>query len=766
MAKFLLIFLTGFFCQIFLFEISAVSANTFRLNSIAVNGNNRISNAAIVNYSRLILNKQVSSEDLSTAYEKILNTGLFKDVSFKQVDRNLIITVEEYPTINEISFEGNKKFTDEKLSSYIETRSRYVFSPKALEADVAELQNVYRNSGRLSARINPKVIKLSDNRVDLIFEIYEGSIVEIEKITFVGNRNFSDRRLRRVLSSKQAGLFRKIISRDNLINEKISLDKKLLSDFYKNRGFANFRINDVSSELSEEKDGFFMTYNITEGPQFSIGNINLNSNLKEIIPSTFSKFIDLNSGEIYSPDAIRRNVANLEEKLQAIGFEFIRVRPIITPNMTNLAMDVELLFEKGQRLFVERIDISGNTATLDRVVRRQFFILEGDPFNQRKIKAAENRIRALGLFSDVSVNVLPGSEDTQVVIDVEVVEQPTGSLTFGAGYSNETGLGGIIEYGERNFLGRGQALSFAIKSGRDDQLYELSFYEPMFLRNDLGFGLELSAKDTNQQNASYDTKNLEFQPYITFPLGERSKIRIEYSIAQTDLSNPVNVGSIITNEVNEGEITSSSIGFVFSHDTRPLKGSVEDGVIYRVGQQFIGLGGDKTGLKTTIKAVVQKNTFKDDLKLSAEFEGGILTFTKGDSRVVDRFFLSSRKMRGFEPGGLGPRECLNGVCGVSNNDALGGENFAVARFEAEFPLGLPDEYGLTGGLFYDVGNLWSLTKTNNDVLYEDGAWRQAVGASIFWRTPIGPLRFNFSDVLTKELYDRDESFDLTISTRF
>ena len=206
--------------------------------------------------------------------------------------------------------------------------------------------------------------------------------------------------------------------------------------------------------------------------------------------------------------------------MQAIGFEFVRVRPIITPNMTNLAMDVELLFEKGQRLFVERIDISGNTATLDRVVRRQFFILEGDPFNQRKIKAAENRIRALGLFSDVSVNVLPGSEDTQVVIDVEVVEQPTGSLTFGRVIPMRPVLEVLLNMGKEIF-GRGQNLSFAIKTGRDDQLYELSFYEPMFLRNDLGFGLELSAKDTNQQNASYDTKNLEFQPYVTFPLGER-----------------------------------------------------------------------------------------------------------------------------------------------------------------------------------------------------------------------------------------------------
>ena len=176
---------------------------------------------------------------------------------------------------------------------------------------------------------------------------------------------------------------------------------------------------------------------------------------------------------------------------------------------------------------------------------------------------------------------------------------------------------------------------------------------------------------------------------------------------------------------------------------------MKNGFLFKLGQQFTGLGGDKTALKTTIKAVAQKNTFKDDLKLSAEFEGGILTFTKGNSRVVDRFFLNSRKMRGFEPGGVGPRECLNGVCGVSNNDALGGENFAVVRFEAEFPLGLPDEYGLTGGLFYDVGNLWSLKKINNDVLYEDGAWRQSIGASLFWKTPIGPLRFNFSDVLKR-----------------
>ena len=766
MARFLSIILVGLFCKILILEPSTLDANNVSFSSISVEGNKRLSDEAIVNYSRLVIGNNISSEDLNDAYRKIVSTGLFKNVSFKQSNQKLVISVTEYPTVNEISFEGNKKFTDEKLSSFIETKSRFVFAPKTLENDVEELQKVYKNSGRILASIQPKVINLPDNRVNLVFEVYEGSVVEIEKINFVGNRTFSDRKLRGVLRTKQAGFFRKIIQKDNLIDEKISLDKKLLTEFYKNRGFADFKINDVNVELSEERDGFFITYNITEGPQFSLGKIDFTSAVKELNATNFISVTNLKSGEVYSPTDVQSNISKLEENLQAVGFEFIRVRPTLTRNMSRLTIDLDFVFEKSDKLFIERIDISGNTATLDRVVRRQFFIIEGDPFSFREIKAAEDRIRSLGLFSDSSVKVLPGSRDSLVVIDVKVIERPTGSLTFGAGYSSAAGLGGLIEYGEKNFLGRGQALSFAINTGKDDQLYELSFYEPMFLRNDLGLGINLSAKDTQQQNAAYDTDSLNFEPYIVFPIGENSNFKIEYSIEKTNLSNPGNVGSIITNEVNEGAVTSSSMGYVFSYDTRVFKNNSQNGFAFKLGQQFTGLGGDKTAFKTTMKAGAQTNTFKNDLKLSAEFEGGILTYTQGNSRVIDRFFLNSRKMRGFEPGGVGPRECLNGVCGVSNNDALGGENFAVVRFEAEFPLGLPDEYGLTGGLFYDVGNLWSLKKINNDVLYEDGAWRQSIGASLFWRTPIGPLRFNFSDVLKKELFDRDESFDLTISTRF
>ena len=766
MAKLISFFLISLFCQFFLFEPTALSANTFKLGSISVEGNYRLSDEAILNYSRLKSNTTTSSEDLNIAYNKVLDTGLFKDVVFKQNGRNLTIAVEEYPTVNEIFFEGNKKFTDEKLKSFIFTEPNLVFNPASLEEDLTALQSAYKNSGRFSAKVQPKVINRSNNRVDLIFEIYEGSVVEIEKINFVGNREFSDRRLRRVLSSKQAGVLRKIIMSDILIEEKISLDKSRLADFYRSRGFADFRINDVNTELSEEKDGFFITYNISEGPKFALGEVNLRSNVKEVLISDFKNFISLIPGETYSPKLIQNEITKLEDKLQARGFEFVRVRPEVTRNLNSLTLNVDLVFEKGDRLFVERIDISGNVATLDRVLRRQFFIVEGDPFNPREIKAASDRIRALGLFSDTSVTTRPGSTRSQIIIDVKVTETPTGSLTFGAGYSSQAGLGALVEYSERNFLGRGQSLSFAIKTGKDNQLYEVSFFEPMFLRNDLGFGLNFSVKDTKKQNAAYDTETVKVQPYVVYPLGERSKIKIDYSILRTDLSNPGNVGSIITSEVNEGEVLSSSVGYVFSHDTRLYKTGSNNGVVFKLGQKFTGLGGDKTAMKTTMKVAAQRNAFKEDVKLTAEFESGLLTYTTGNSSVIDRFFLGSRKMRGFDAGGIGPRECLNRNCGVGNNDALGGENFAVVRFEAEFPLGLPDEYGMTGGLFYDIGNLWSLNNSNNDVLYEDGSWRQAVGASIFWKTPIGPLRFNFSDVLKKEQYDRDESFDLTISTRF
>jgi len=766
MVKFLSVLVISLLCQLFLLKPSVSIADTFRLDSILVKGNYRVSDEAVVNYSRLKVGETISSENLNDAYKKVLNTSLFSSVEFKQLNKSVIIIVEEYSTVNEISFEGNTKFTDEKLSSFISIKPRFVFSPATLEEDLSSLTNVYRNSGRVTAKIKPKIIKLSDNRVNVIFEIYEGNQIEIERISFVGNRSFRDSRLRRVLESKQAGPFRRLVSRDVIIDERISFDKKLLTEFYLSRGFVDFKILDVNAELSEEKDGYFVSYNIQEGPKFKVGKISVISNVKDISPSDLKKSMGLDTGQVYSPAIFQIEASKLEAEILSLGHRFIKVSAISQRNMKDLSQDVEFLIEKSDRLFVERIDIYGNIATFDRVIRRQFFINEGDPFNPREIRAATERIRALGLFSEVEVKINAGSNSSQVIVEVEVKEQPTGTLSFGAGYSSASGLGGIIEYAEKNFIGRGQSLSLSLKATSGEQLYDLSFYEPMFLRNDLGFGVNFSVKDTEKQNAAYDTKYIRFRPLVTYPLGEKSKIQIEYLISQTELSNPGSVGALITAEVNEGKVTSSSIGYQYSHDTRLYSNGAKSGLLLNFGQNFSGLGGDKTSLKTTFKAAAETNTLNEELKLTAVLEAGILSYTSGNSRVLDRFFLGSNKMRGFEPDGIGPRECPNKQCNNSNDDALGGERFGVVRFEAEFPLGLPEEYGFSGGLYYDIGNVWSLNRVNNNVLYEEGVWRQVVGATIFWKTPIGPLRFNFSETLKKAAYDKDKSFDLTISTRF
>ena len=385
------------------------------------------------------------------------------------------------------------------------------------------------------------------------------------------------------------------------------------------------------------------------------------------------------------------------------------------------------------------------------MLRRQFFLAERDPFNPNEINAASERIKALGLFSNTSVSVLPGTNESEVIIDVEVQEQPTGNLAFGAGYSSASGFGGLIEYSERNFLGRGQSLSFSIKTGKDDQLYQLAFFEPMFLRNDLGLGLSLSLKDTKKQNASYDTQSLEFQPYVLYPLGLKSKIKLSYSVSQTELSNPFGIGTLITSEVNEGKVTSSRLGYLYSHDKRLYKVGSKNGVLLNFGQDFTGLGGDKTGIKTTLTAAAQRDIFKEEVKLTAVLETGLLTYTRGNSRVMDRFYLGSSKMRGFEPGGLGPRECLNRQCDSTNNDALGGENFAVVRFEAEFPLGLLMSTVLWG--CYDIGNLWSLSKLI--AMFYEKDHMSSYWSSIFWKTPLG-LYDLITEALKKEIYDRDE----------
>ena len=747
---------------LFVLTPNFLTAQTFTISEIEIVGNQRIETETIESYISLSKGQNFEADEINSAYQRVLKSGLFESVTFDENDGVLKVTVVEYPTINRIYFEGNVRIEDTVLEKVLKSKEKYVLDAQTVEQDRKNIAETYAVMGRLAARINPKVIKKSENRVDLIFEIFEGGVIEIQKIGIVGNKAFSDRRLRRVLSTKQAGPFRAFVRSDTFVEERIEFDKKVLKEFYVSRGFVDFRVNSVNAELTEERDGYFVVFNITEGQRFSVGNVAVETSLKELDTAQYYKILKLKAGAVYSAKVTELDVEKIERLALKNGLDFIRVRPKITKDDSSLALNVTYSIERGPRVILERINIAGNTATLDKVIRRQFRAAEGDPFSARRIRQATDRIRSLGFFETVDVSAREGKRKDSVIVDVLVKEKPTGSVSLGGSYSTSSGFGLLLEYAERNFLGRGQDFRLKYNSGVGSRTYSLGFIEPEFLSPGLSLGLSSKFTETEKENSNYDTTILDVSPQVSFPISDFSKLSVSIGYNETELRNAVNVGSIIQNEVDLGQDERAYSRIAYTYNT--LRDGLDPnfGVLLKLSQEVSGFTGDGESSKTSALARLQRKILNEEVLVKGTLEGGVLNY--GNSRVTDRFFLGSALMRGFEPGGIGPREIVNE--GELINDALGGNTFAVLRLEAEFSLGLPEEYGIDGGIFFDVGNLWSLDNISEDVIYDDGSWRSVFGASLFWKTPIGPLRFNFSRPLQKETFDREQNFDLTIRTQF
>jgi len=742
--------------------VQGAMAQDFSFSRIDVDGNKRIETSTIITYSGLGTDQVFGADDLNRAYQNILASGLFESVEVVPNGNRLVIKVNEFPTVNKIAFEGNRRVNDNTLRALVGMQPRRVFNPDKVDTDRAAIAQFYADQGRLAARVTPKIIRRSDNRVDVIFEIFEGGVIEIERIGIVGNKVFSDRRLRRVLDTKQAGLLRLFVRRDTFLTDRIEFDKRLLMDFYNARGYIDFQVNDVNAELTEENNAYFVTFNVREGQMFRFGDVTLASKRSDIDVEDFQIAISAETGDDYSPTLMEKNLSRLEARATQLGLDFVRVTPRVTRNDADLTLDVEFVLEQGERVFVERIDITGNATTMDRVIRRQFRISEGDPFNPRLIREAAERIRALGFFGNAGVNAREGTQPGQIIVDLEVEEQPTGSLQLGATYSGDNGFGVVIDYAERNFLGRGQALSFAIRTGIDNQSYEFDFTEPEFLSPELRFNLGLSYGETDNQGAAYDTRNFDITPSLSFPLSEYSRLSVRGNVSATEMLNPGTVGSIVEDEITRGRLDDAGFGFTYRYDTRGVGLDPSSGIAVIYNQDFGGMAGDKgTFSKSTIRTIGERAIMNEDVVLRGVLEAGLLHHTGGSSRVTDRFFLPATVLRGFEFAGMGPRQRDGTI-----NDALGGNKYTVAKFEMDFPLGLPEEYGMSGGAFYHAGNLWDTGASGNGLLYDNGAWRQVVGATLYWTTPIGPLRFDFTRALKKERHDEERTFDMSIATRF
>ncbi|WP_245667602.1 outer membrane protein assembly factor BamA [Neptunicoccus sediminis] len=753
----------------------AYAQATARFSRVDVSGNERIAADTVRSIAGVSAGVSVTPGQINTAVQNLYASGLFETVDVRPEGGRLVIDVAEYPTINAIAIEGNRRLKDEDLIGLIGSTPRRAYSPAQAEADTQALTEAYAQAGRLAARIDPKIIRRSDNRVDLVFEVREGRVIEVNRISFTGNRKFSDRRLRGALETKQAGLFRTLVRKDTFIPERLEFDKEKLRNFYLKRGYIDAQVLSSSADFARERNSFGVNFQVQEGQQYSFGKLSLSSPEQDVNIADFQSAMKINEGRTYNPELVNTTLERLDVIAAQKGLPFVQARPVVTRNDDTRTLDINFELARGQKRFVERIDIEGNSTTLDRVIRREFETVEGDPFNPRKVQEAADRIRALGYFSNVEVQSRQGSAPDQVVIDVNVEEQSTGTLGFGVGFGTDSGLSGNVTLTEDNFLGRGQSVGLSISTTSDNREFSFRFTEPKMFDRDLAGSLNFVYRTTNDDDLDFNTSRFSFRPSLAFPIGEYSRLNTSLLFASDEVIPDTGSSPLIQAEA--GRRSSFGVGLGYTYDRRNSPIDPTAGFIFSIDQTLAGLAGDSKYYKAVANAKGYRNIFNEEVVLSAELEGGYLKSFGGNSTsIIDRFQLGGNTLRGFEAFGIGPRDVSADPNnpGTNFDAALGGNFYALARLEASFPIGLPEEYGIHGGLFFDVGSLWGLDNTTataggvtTTASSSDFELRSAIGVSLFWDTALGPLRFNFAKPIEYVRgVDKTESFNFTIDTRF
>ena len=696
-------------------QTSGASALGGQISDITVEGNQRIEPATVLSYLTVAKGRAATPAEINASVKALFATGLFRDVQIERRGSVLVVMVDENPVVNQIAFEGNDRLPDDSLRAGVTSRERRVFTRAKAEKDAEEILEAYRRSGRYGASVEPKIIELPQNRVDLVFEIEEGPLTGVDSIRFVGNRAYSDRRLRSEIPTDETSFLNFLSSTDSYDPDRLELDKQVLRQFYLSNGYADFEVESAVAELTTDRSGFFLTFTVKEGERFDFGPIDVVSNAEGVDVEDLRSLISTSEGDTYDIREIEETITEMTFRLGEGGYAFTQINPIPTKDDENKTIGITYEINEGQRVFVERIDITGNTRTLDRVVRRNFELVEGDAFNALQLRRSRSKIRALGFFETVDVRTSEGSAPDRVVVETEVKEQSTGQLSVGLGFSTSESVSGEVSVIERNLLGRGQALRVRARISGRTALYDLSFTEPAFLDRDLAVGFDLYRRETdNQDTSSFDIKNTGFQPRISFPLGRYSRLSPRYRISLDEIVDvPDDASPLI--QTDRGDAVTSSLGYEFVYDRRGDVAEPKDGFIARFEQDFAGLGGAARYVKTEASIKGFTTILSDDVVGSLELAGGAINSFGGyDLKASDRFFIGGDSLRGFESAGIGPRD-QNTVNGIELDDTLGGNYYGVVRAEVTFPLGLPEEFGLAGGLFSDVGTVFGLDDTSYEV---------------------------------------------------
>ena len=749
------------------------------VRDIQVQGNKRVEPETVRSYLQFSTGDAYDAGKVDGSLKALFGTGLFQDVSIDRDGNTVVISVVENPVVNQVAFEGNSEVDTDTLIAEVQLKPRSIFTRAKAQGDVQRILDVYKRQGRFAASVEPKIIELEQNRVNLIFEITEGGATKVKGINFTGNTAFSDSQLRDIISTTQSGWLDFLKGTSIYDPDRMSLDRELIKQYYLKNGYADVRVVAANAELDRDGSGFFVNFAIEEGELYTFGAVTVDSQLPGFNPNSLNGFIITGQGDTFNGADVDKTAEKLTLETAEQGFAFARVRPRMTPDAASRSIAIAYIVDEGPRVYIERINVAGNERTKDFVIRREFRLAEGDAFNPLLVDRAKKRLSGLGFFKSVEIKRRPGSAPDRVILDVEVVEQSTGEISFGAGYSTSEGVIGDVSLTERNLLGNGQYVRLKLAGSVDRLQVDFGFTEPRFLDRNIAAGFDVFHKDVNQtQEAGYSSRRTGASVRLGFPITENLWMQTAYTFDHSDIYEIQNgtVSQLVTEEIarNGSAADTSAVGLGLTYDKRNHPTNPTSGYYLQLASDFAGLGGDVQYVRVNGEGrayypISEKITF-----VSRVIGGHIESWGDEDVRLTDLFYRGGETIRGFDRGGFGPRD-------LKTDDALGGKTYWAATAEVRFPIPfIPDDLGISAAVYADAGSLYDanelaqelstqrdpVTNKRKLVLADDSTVRSSIGASILWASPVGPLRVDFSHVLTKQDYDKEQFFRFGASTKF
>lgn len=762
-----------------------VSQEPTVIRTVQVQGNQRVEANTVASYLLFARGDPYSAERIDMSIKTLYATGLFADVEIDPRDGNVLISVVENPIINRVILEGNKSLKSDKITDEIEAEPRAIFTRSKVQEDVQRIIELYRQSGRFAANVTPKVVQQPQNRIDLIFEITEGPVTGVKRINFIGNNEYSDSRLRGEIVTEQSIWYKFFSSNDNYDPGRLEFDREQLRKFYTDRGFADFRVVSAVAELTPDQEDFYITFTLDEGEEYRWGDIQIETELETLNEDFLRRLVRIKEGDVYKASEVEDAIDTLTFAAGTSGYAFVDIQPDIKRNRAEKTVDLVFNVVEGPRVYIERIDVVGNTTTLDYVIRRELELVEGDAFNRILLDRSRNRVRSLRFFEDVQITETQGSSADRAIVEVKVTEQPTGEVSFSAGFSSADAFLVDLSITQRNLRGRGQLMRFLIRASSNRREIDLRFTEPRFLGRNLAAGIELFDVTIDfLDETGFRQSRTGGQISLGFPLTENTSLTARYSLRTENIEIPgINCAAVLANPIQsqqnnlcqqEGKRLSSIGGLTFAWDRRNDPITPTRGFDVRFNQDFAGIGGEVKYLRSDLQANFYRGIIKDVIA-SGKLYGGYIEGWGGDNILVnDRFYKGSYDFRGYEPTGIGARviqtDTLTGE--VRRGQSLGGNLYALAATEVSFPLFVPQ---LSGSLFAEAGTVGLIDETFQfDVTdgnirtqtIDELSIRTMIGASVYWESPFGPIRFDFTKPITQYVYDERASFQFTTRTRF